>query len=341
MAQNVLIPGITGRTMTSQLFSASSDTAVATASSVTEQTNRKGLYLAAYTGVATGTYWAYLFESGVARSIYKVDIDAANGTFNAKETSTKQIIDDIAGLATAGSPNLLTTTTIASIIDADNFTLTGDFSTDDSAYADAAYAIITKNGSTVRKATLPVTASTSGGQITVSGVKPFTLGVGDTVRLMAQVHVGTYNANLVSSSLSATALNDITQTGQISRRIADTWAINITSLGNLSSYQNIIFVIKESYRHPDSKAVLLVDTSTGLRYINKAAATGLSANASITPSIAAESSILVSVNSSETAKCEYCDRDFYYAVKWKDSSGNDYTIEEGNFTLNQTLILET
>ena len=60
--QTVEFRAATGLTITAKLFSAGSDTEVASVSA-TEATNRKGTYLAAYTDVAAGEYQLIAFDS--------------------------------------------------------------------------------------------------------------------------------------------------------------------------------------------------------------------------------------------------------------------------------------
>lgn len=56
----------TGQSLTAQLFELGSDTVAATASSVTEATNRKGRYAATFSDVAAGSYMMVYFIGGTA-----------------------------------------------------------------------------------------------------------------------------------------------------------------------------------------------------------------------------------------------------------------------------------
>ena len=73
----------TGETLTMKLYTVNSDTATASASA-TEETNRDGLYSAAFTDLAADTYIVQLETAGgVVRSFFWVTTDAATGTYQA------------------------------------------------------------------------------------------------------------------------------------------------------------------------------------------------------------------------------------------------------------------
>lgn len=72
----------TGQTLTAKLFAIGSDTLVATANTVTEATNRKGRYVAAYTDVAAGDYLqvVYIGSDGVSSECYTLTFTTATFT---------------------------------------------------------------------------------------------------------------------------------------------------------------------------------------------------------------------------------------------------------------------
>lgn len=83
--QTVEFSGPTGETITAKLFDAGSDTVVASVAS-TEATNRKGVYSAAYTDVAAGTYRLIgLDASSVPLCRWWVTLTLTTATFQSYE----------------------------------------------------------------------------------------------------------------------------------------------------------------------------------------------------------------------------------------------------------------
>lgn len=87
MSQVIEFESSTGSTLASKLFASGSDIVVATASAVTEATNRKGVFTATFSGVTIGTYRILSTESASPDSAWWVDITAADGVFVAYELS--------------------------------------------------------------------------------------------------------------------------------------------------------------------------------------------------------------------------------------------------------------
>ncbi len=85
MSQVIEFESSTGSTLASKLFASGSDIVVATASAVTEATNRKGVFTATFSGVTIGTYRILSTESASPDSAWWVDITAADGVFIAYE----------------------------------------------------------------------------------------------------------------------------------------------------------------------------------------------------------------------------------------------------------------
>ena len=74
---------VTGETLTMNVYTYNSDTAVASASA-TEATNREGLYSADFTDLAVDTYIVQLeTASGVVRSFFWVKTESSTGTYQA------------------------------------------------------------------------------------------------------------------------------------------------------------------------------------------------------------------------------------------------------------------
>lgn len=70
-----------GLTLTAQLFAKGSDTVVATASSVTEATNRKRRYTAVFTDISAGEYLLVVFLAGESEGTAPYVLEAATGTY--------------------------------------------------------------------------------------------------------------------------------------------------------------------------------------------------------------------------------------------------------------------
>lgn len=97
----------TGETITAKLYAAGSDTVAATASSVTEQTNRKGVYYASVTSTLSGVYRLVATDaSDTPLATWWVDLLNASGTYIAYEISPKTIGDAfLAHVLTKGAAN--------------------------------------------------------------------------------------------------------------------------------------------------------------------------------------------------------------------------------------------
>lgn len=80
-SQSLAFGYTTSQTLTAQLFAIGSDTVVATASSVTEATNRKGRYVAAFTDVAAGDYLLVYFLGGSGAGSEKYTLTLTTATF--------------------------------------------------------------------------------------------------------------------------------------------------------------------------------------------------------------------------------------------------------------------
>lgn len=80
-SQSLAFGYTTSQTLTAQLFAIGSDTVVATADSVTEATNRKGRYVAAFTDVAAGDYLLVYFLGGSGAGSEKYTLTLTTATF--------------------------------------------------------------------------------------------------------------------------------------------------------------------------------------------------------------------------------------------------------------------
>jgi len=85
MAQIIEFRAASGLTLTAKVFTAGSDTVTQTASAVTEATNRKGTYAAAFTGLTLAEYEIIGFSGTIPVARWAADITSNNGTHQAYE----------------------------------------------------------------------------------------------------------------------------------------------------------------------------------------------------------------------------------------------------------------
>jgi hypothetical protein len=111
--QTVEFPCVTGQTVTAKLFSFGSDTEVASVSA-TEATNRKGLYSAAFTDVAAGTYRLIALTGTTPLAAWDVTLTLSTATFQVFEV----------GMAASLAPLDSKIDTIDNLIDTEIATLT-------------------------------------------------------------------------------------------------------------------------------------------------------------------------------------------------------------------------
>ena len=94
--QTVEFLAVYGQTLTAKLYAVGSDTLVQTASAVTEQTNRSGVYRATFTDAAAGEYELHVATSGgipVAR--WYVTLTLTTATFQAYDTAVKSVTNAV------------------------------------------------------------------------------------------------------------------------------------------------------------------------------------------------------------------------------------------------------
>jgi len=92
--QSVEFRAVTGQTITAKLFSAGSDTQVASVSA-TEATNRKGTYTAAFTDIAAGEYQLIAFDATpIPVASWWVTLAAPTATYEVYDKANKLAIAD-------------------------------------------------------------------------------------------------------------------------------------------------------------------------------------------------------------------------------------------------------
>jgi hypothetical protein len=93
--QTIQFSAATGLTLTAKLFAAGSDT-VTDSQSATEGTNRKGVYTAAFTDVAAGTYQLIAFSGSTPVASWWVDLTLTTATFQSYEIATSTVQNGLA-----------------------------------------------------------------------------------------------------------------------------------------------------------------------------------------------------------------------------------------------------
>lgn len=133
------------------------------------------------------------------------------------------------------------------------------------------------------------------------------------------------------SGLTA-AITDNTASGNtIIQYRGDGWSISRTGLGSVSGKSNSHFAIKYRTSDADTEALLLVDETTGLIYINQAAA-GTAANASITWDDQVAGDYTVAVAGVETAKLPAIG-DLVFSMEIIGLTQTPKTVDQGQFDI--------
>lgn len=81
----------------------------------------------------------------------------------------------------------------------------------------------------------------------------------------------------------------------------DSWSIAIADLGTLTGYTNIWFTVKRHEDDADTAAIIMIDTTTGLKYLNGAAVAAASnSKGSITVTDGADGDITIALDETMT-----------------------------------------
>lgn len=115
----------------------------------------------------------------------KAELDTAESNIRGADSDTlKTLSDQIDGISSGSSPQLLQNTTIATLASQTSFTLTAG-SADDDAY-NGAVAVFTDQSTSTQKAFVPISDYTGSTKtITLSAAPAFTIAVGDTIDIIA------------------------------------------------------------------------------------------------------------------------------------------------------------
>jgi len=116
--------------------------------------------------------------------------------------------------------------------------------------------------------------------------------------LPAASDIWTYATRTLTQTAStvATAL----ESGVITIQRGDSLSVSITGMGDISTRTKLWFTVKESRAHTDAQAIIQIEESAGLVYVNGADASARAANGSITVDDAAAGDITVALDEAET-----------------------------------------
>lgn len=334
MAQIVEFESSTGSTLTSKLFAVGSDTAVATASSVTEGANRKGVFSASFTGVANGVYRLLSTESSVPDSSWWVEITSSDGTFVAY-TLAKSSVSPI-GPSCPVQRSLDDDKPITFAWPVSGATITGTVSLDNGSYAAVQGAIAflrTEDGkhfytlafdaddrpTEEGTARYKFVDGTYTRYVVLQTVVQSSGGGGGSVTVDADAVV---NALLAQGPTLYTALT----ADETILRIADEYVQEFAGLGDLSGRDNIAFALKTRKTDADTAALIYLTEDGGLTRVNGAAYV-TTANGSITVDDEVAGDITVRISSAVTAGLTVGKRQD--AVKILITGGNDITKRQG------------
>ena len=105
----------------------------------------------------------------------------------------------------------------------------------------------------------------------------------------------------------------------------DTLSLAITGLGNISSRAKLWFTVKVSKTDADAAAIIQIEETAGLVYLNGAAA-GVSGNGSITVDDEVAGDITIALAAAETAKL-IARSTLSYDVQMRTAAGSVETLE--------------
>lgn len=100
-------------------------------------------------------------------------------------------------------------------------------------------------------------------------------------------------------------------------------------LGDITARQELWFTVKREYDDTDAESMIQISETTGLVYINGAAA-AVPTNGAISIVNAKDGSIEVLLSADETAKLESCEGKWYYDVQVEYATGI-FTLLRGEF----------
>jgi len=136
---------------------------------------------------------------------------------------------------------------------------------------------------------------------------------------------------LQASGYSVTT-SDTTTSTTISRRRGDTWSIALTSLGDISARTKLWFTIKRTEDDADTDAIVMIEETDGLMYLNGSDASARSSNGSITVSDEDAGDLTIALDEVETDDLVPPQGSYRFDIQYLSASGIT-TIAEGAFRI--------
>ena len=127
---------------------------------------------------------------------------------------------------------------------------------------------------------------------------------------------------------SAAATTSTVSGSSITATRGDTLTASLTGLGNISSRTKLWFTVKEEEEDLDAAAIVQIEETDGLKYINGAAA-GTAANGSITVSNETTGALTIVLKPAETD--DLAVGRYKYDIQWLSSAGVVTTATSGVF----------
>ena len=118
---------------------------------------------------------------------------------------------------------------------------------------------------------------------------------------------------------AAATVDAAVQGGTITLRRGDTLSASLTALGNISARTKLWFTVKTLKSLADSAALIQIEETAGLVYLNAAA--GTSGNGSITVTDETAGNITIGLEAVETAKLAEWPHSYFYDVQMLTSGG--------------------
>ncbi len=129
---------------------------------------------------------------------------------------------------------------------------------------------------------------------------------------------------------SATSISDATAAGSITRMRGNTWSFTVT-LGAITGYTDIVMTARQDRSAADTASIFQIRKTTGLVYINGAAA-GTAGNATVTVNDEATGSVTFTLSEAETVNISPCSLPYDIAVFYATGTKSQ-TPESGTFTI--------
>jgi len=127
---------------------------------------------------------------------------------------------------------------------------------------------------------------------------------------------------------TAAAVASVLSGSTITIQRGDTLSVSLTGLGNITGNAKLWFTAKESAGWPDSMAMVQIERTSGLLYLNRAAPVSpvVAGDGVITVDDAAGGNITITLTARASSLLAGSGS---YDVQWLDASGNVYTLTSG------------